>query len=77
MMDEDPVEYSPDPIVERIKSRFTQRSMLGQSKYRKKLTRTDLDLLDWLRHMRDELMDATLYVERAIQELEMENGDGK
>jgi hypothetical protein len=33
------------------------------------LTRTDLNLIDWLTHLQEELMDATLYVERLKDEV--------
>jgi hypothetical protein len=53
-----------DPIVETVVRKYRERSDLGIQKYGKTLTRTDLDFGDWLTHLQEELMDATLYIER-------------
>ena len=57
-----------DQIVLRVLSRFSERSQLGITKYNTTLERTDLSTLEWLTHLQDELMDATLYVERLKDE---------
>jgi hypothetical protein len=38
-------------------------------KYNTTLEREDLDLQEWLNHLQEELMDATLYVERLKAEI--------
>jgi hypothetical protein len=53
-----------DKIVLRVLSRFAERSQVGIKKYNTTLERNDLSALEWLTHLQDELMDATLYVER-------------
>jgi hypothetical protein len=53
-----------DPIVLKVMSKFYDRSQRGIEKYGTMLTRTDLDLTDWLNHLQEELMDATLYIEK-------------
>lgn len=58
-----------DQIVLRVLSRFAERSQVGINKYNTTLERTDLSTLEWLQHLQDELMDATLYVERLKDEL--------
>jgi hypothetical protein len=60
---------SVDPNVERIREEFLQRSNRGFEKYGVTTTRTDLELIDWLQHLKEELMDATIYIEASIQQL--------
>ena len=57
-----------DKYVQQVKKNFEQRSQLGISKYNATLERTDVDLLGWLTHLQEELMDATLYIERLKDE---------
>ena len=57
-----------DKYVQQVKKNFEQRSQLGISKYNTTLERTDVDLLGWLTHLQEELMDATLYIERLKDE---------
>lgn len=57
-----------DKIVESVLSRFKQRSEVGIKKYNTTLERNDLNTLQWLTHLQEELMDATLYIERLKQE---------
>lgn len=58
-----------DPIVETVVQKYRQRSDIGIQKYGKTLTRNDLDLGDWLTHLQEELMDATLYIERLTRDI--------
>ncbi len=58
-----------DIYVQLVKDKFEQRSQLGIEKYNTTLEREDLDLQDWLNHLQEELMDATLYIERLKAEL--------
>jgi hypothetical protein len=53
-----------DKYVQAVKEKFEQRSQIGIKKYNTTLEREDLSFLDWLEHLQQELMDATLYVER-------------
>lgn len=53
-----------DKYVQAVKEKFEQRSQVGIKKYNTSLEREDLNLLDWLTHLQEELMDATLYVEK-------------
>jgi hypothetical protein len=58
-----------DKIVQNVIDKFGQRSELGKSKYGTTLEDNDLPLLDWLSHLQEELMDATLYIEKLKSEL--------
>jgi len=53
-----------DKYVQAVKEKFEQRSQTGIKKYNTTLEREDLNFIDWLNHLQEELMDATLYVER-------------
>jgi hypothetical protein len=68
-----------DPIVLKVMSKFYDRSQRGIEKYGTMLTRTDLNLTDWLNHLQEELMDATLYIEKLKQDvkfIEQKTGQG-
>ena len=56
------LEYEPDGIVERIKDEFTERSRVGQLKYNTTLEKNNRD--DFLQHLKEELMDAILYISK-------------
>lgn len=58
-----------DKHVDSVVKNFQQRSQVGIEKYGTTLERKDVDLLGWLTHLQEELMDATLYVERLKSEL--------
>ena len=58
-----------DSIVESVIEQFKQRSEVGKVKYGITLDRTDLNALDWLKHLQEELMDATLYIEKLRKKL--------
>lgn len=63
-----------DKIVKSVVDKFEQRSDIGQKKYGVTLERDDLTLVEWLTHLQEELMDATLYVEKLKSELENKAG---
>jgi hypothetical protein len=58
-----------DTIVENVISSFKERSEVGIKKYNKTMDRSDLSPLEWLQHLQEELMDATLYIEKLKKEL--------
>jgi hypothetical protein len=67
-----------DKYVQAVKEKFEQRSQTGIRKYNTTLERTDLSFLEWLEHLQEELMDATLYVERLkTSYVEETQGKGK
>ena len=74
ILTEDNVEpVKKDKYVQSVKEKFEERSQTGIKKYNTTLEREDLSLTDWLTHLQEELMDATLYVERlkeSVKELE-------
>jgi hypothetical protein len=56
-------------VIEVIES-FKNRSEGGFKKYGTNTERTDIDLLGWLNHLQEELMDATIYIQRLKKEYE-------
>jgi hypothetical protein len=59
-----------DPIVLSVMAKYYERSQVGIQKYGTMLNREDLTTVEWLTHLQEELMDATLYIERLKQEYE-------
>jgi hypothetical protein len=56
-----------DSIVASIIKQFEERSVKGKEKYGTDLDRTDLSLVDYLQHAKEEAMDMALYLEKAIK----------
>lgn len=61
-----------DFIVESVIDQFKDRSNVGIKKYGVTLDREDLTMLEWLNHLQQELMDATLYIEKLKSKLNYE-----
>jgi hypothetical protein len=53
-----------DSIVTSIIKQFEERSAKGKEKYGTDLDRTDLSLVEWIEHAKQEHMDAILYLEK-------------
>tara|TARA_Y200000002_G_scaffold349835_1_gene326746 strand:+ start:4745 stop:5704 length:960 start_codon:yes stop_codon:yes gene_type:complete len=53
-----------DSIVTNVLDKFVGRAIVGKEKYGTTLERDDLTKSDWLTHLQEELMDATLYIEK-------------
>ena len=62
-----------DSIVTSIIKQFKERSAAGKTKYGTDLDRTDLSLLEWIEHAKQEHMDAILYLEKLKQQFIQEN----
>ena len=57
-----------DSIVASIIKQFEDRSAMGKKKYGTDLDRTDLSLVEWIEHAKQEHMDAILYLEKIKQQ---------
>lgn len=53
-----------DPIVDSVVHQFKKRSEIGIYKYGTTLYENPLELSEWIQHLKEELMDAVLYLER-------------
>jgi hypothetical protein len=58
-----------DPILMNVMTKYYERSEKGIKKYGTTLENNSLPLMDWLNHLQEELMDATLYIEKLKQEI--------
>jgi hypothetical protein len=63
------IQMHQDPIVDRVVNKFGHRSRLGIAKYGTTLDENKATLIEWLTHLQEELMDATLYIEKLKSEL--------
>ncbi len=62
-----------DPNVLQVSDKLIERANRGLCKYGVDTTRTDLDILEWLRHLQEELLDAAVYVEALIYHTRRKN----
>ena len=60
-----------DQVVLAVMAKYAQRSATGLKKYGTTLDREDLTLDQWINHLLEELMDATLYLSRIKKEIEL------
>lgn len=58
-----------DKNVESVIESYKSRMSLGLAKYGTTTERIDIDLTGWLQHLQEELMDATIYIERLKNEV--------
>jgi len=63
----------PDQNVLNVTYQLISRMEKGYNKYGTTTERNDLNLMDWLQHLQEELLDAAVYVERLKQELKDES----
>ena len=61
--------FIPDSIVQKIQQEMNTRAEMGFNKYKQTLDRTDLSVIDYLQHAKEEAMDLALYLEKTIQML--------
>ena len=61
-----------DKIVESVINKYIERSEAGIEKYGTTLERNLLTFDEWMTHLQQELMDATLYIEK-IKKLGINN----
>jgi len=59
-----------DPVVERVVDKFVGRSDVGYKKYGVTLEEDPSEMLAWLNHLQEELMDAVLYLQKAKEKYE-------
>jgi len=52
-----------DSVVKSVVNKYQTRSDVGIKKYGVTLDRNDLNFIEWINHLQEELMDATLYLE--------------
>lgn len=64
-----------DPVVERVVDKFVGRSDVGYKKYGVTLDKDPSEMLEWLNHLQEELMDAILYLQKSKEKYETERSE--
>ena len=64
-----------DSNVKAVQQMLQSRMETGYNKYGTTTERTDIDLLGWLQHLQEELLDAAVYVQRLKGEVKMSKED--
>ena len=62
-----------DPVVRRVCQKFVCRSNVGYEKYGVTLEDDPSEMLTWLNHLQEELMDAVLYLQKAKEKYEAQS----
>lgn len=68
---------SPDNNVNQICNEFVRRSEHGFKKYGVTTERNDLSFEQWIQHLKEELMDAVVYIHKVQREIIRTKNDGK
>ena len=58
-----------DKNVKNVIVQLRSRAEQGMSKYGVNTERSDLSTLEWLQHLQEELMDASVYIEKLKNEM--------
>ena len=58
-----------DKNVENVITQLRTREQQGMIKYGVNTERTDLTTIEWLQHLQEELMDASVYIEKLKNEI--------
>jgi hypothetical protein len=64
-------------IEEKVIAKIRKRAEVGENKYGVTMERNDLSFLQWIKHLQEELMDASVYIEKIIEEHEHRSTEGK
>ena len=69
MKDKERKHNTMDKNVENVVKQLRDREEEGLQKYGVNTERKDLTTLQWLQHLQEELMDATVYIEKLKNEI--------
>lgn len=58
-----------DSVLKSVVEKYCERAQVGQAKYGHTMDRDDLDFDQWIDHLMEELMDATLYLQKLKSQL--------
>ena len=61
---------SPCRHAGNVAAKMVERARFGESKYGVTVERSRIDLIEWMMHLQEELMDAAVYLERIISDME-------
>lgn len=65
-----------DKHVESVREKLLQRSQVGIKKYGVTTERNDIELISWLKHLQEELLDGAVYIEAAMERMRKEREAG-
>ena len=65
-----------DIHVEAVMQMMHDRMQKGYEKYGVTTERTDIDLLGWIQHLQEELLDAAVYCQRLKHEIKNSGSEG-
>jgi len=51
-------------VEQRVINKINQRAEVGKKKYNTTMERNDLEIIDWLIHLQEEMLDASIYIEK-------------
>lgn len=51
-------------VEQRVIDLINQRTEVGEVKYGLTMERDDVKLIDWFQHLQEELLDASIYIEK-------------
>lgn len=57
-------------VEDKVAAKLQDRADRGFKKYGTTMERSDLTLREWLVHLQEELMDASVYVEKLLEEVD-------
>lgn len=66
-----------DKNVKDVINKIAQRELIGRNKYGVTTERDDVDIIGWVTHLQEELMDASIYAERIKKDLLKMQDDNK
>ena len=56
-------------IEQKVIDLINQRAKIGEEKYETTMERNDLSFMEWMQHLQEELLDASIYIEKLKSEL--------
>jgi len=54
-------------IEEKVIAEIRQRAKKGEAKYGTTMDRNDLSFVEWVQHLKEELMDAVVYAQKILE----------
>tara|TARA_R110001592_G_scaffold14653_1_gene65309 strand:- start:7246 stop:7452 length:207 start_codon:yes stop_codon:yes gene_type:complete len=56
-------------IEQKVIDLINQRAKIGKKKYETTMDRNDLTFMEWMQHLQEEMLDASIYIEKLKSEL--------
>ena len=56
-------------IEQKVIDQINKRAKIGEEKYETTMERNDLTFMEWMQHLQEELLDASIYIEKLKSEL--------